>query len=91
MEKITIKEWDQAIDPKQKEALCEVYDLLSKLESEHGSYVGFPTDNTDMLPFLLSIVKQKIDALIENYIEANVNGDNKERVKYYFGGASNDE
>ena len=90
MEKITIKEWDEDINLSQKESLCEVYDLLCKLKSEHSNFVGFPTDNSDMLPFLLSIIKNEVDALIENYIEANIHGDNEEKVEYYFGGGSDD-
>ena len=83
MDKLTIKKWDEAINEKQMDALCEIYDLLVKLKSSGGTDVFFPTDPKDELPFMLSIIKNEVDILIARYIEINKDNDNKERVNFY--------
>lgn len=84
MDKLTIKKWDEAINEKQMDALCEIYDLLVKLKSSGGTDVFFPTDPKDELPFMLSIIKNEVDILIARYIEINKDNDNEERVNFYF-------
>jgi hypothetical protein len=88
MDKLTIKNWDEPINEKQMDSLCEIYDLLLKFRTTNGHTVMFPNNPEDELPFMLSLIKQELDILIRRYIDANnkdgaSNYFNRERCEYY--------